>query len=228
MNEPIAIQTAIAAAITFGASDVIEQRATHTVRERRPLDPRLFSDLMARRAWRVGITFDRAASAMQAIALHFGPLSLVQPILVCNLLFAALISNAADRRRPDRVMAAGVVCCTGGLAFFLATARPHGGAGVVSPADVLPLGAGLVATVAVCLAAARFGPRRSRPLATALACGIIFGVTALLLKVMPQTLPQGFSPHQGNGRSLRSSSSNRPASCSIRTPSRKVATSSRC
>ena len=36
MNEPVAVLVAIASSITFGASYAIEQRATHTVPERRP------------------------------------------------------------------------------------------------------------------------------------------------------------------------------------------------
>jgi drug/metabolite transporter (DMT)-like permease len=91
-------------------------------------------------------------------------------------------------------MATGVICCTGGLALFLAVARPHGGSTTVSPTAVLPLAIGLAATIALCLAAAHFGPRQGRSLATALACGVVFGITAFLLKEITQTLPQGFSP----------------------------------
>lgn len=49
MNETIAAIAAVAASITFGASDVIEQRATHTVPERRPTDIRLFVDMVGSR-----------------------------------------------------------------------------------------------------------------------------------------------------------------------------------
>jgi drug/metabolite transporter (DMT)-like permease len=195
VNEPIAVLVAVVASITFAASDVIEQRATHTVTERQPLDPRLFRDLVAKRSWRVGILVDIVASALQAVALHFGPLSLVQPLLVLNLPFAALISRLVARARPDRVMITGVLSCTGGLALFLAVARPHGGSNAVSPTtDVLPLAVGLAATIALCLAAAHFGPRQGRSLATALACGVVFGITSFLLKELTQTIPQGFSP----------------------------------
>ncbi|HEX6447870.1 MAG TPA: DMT family transporter [Trebonia sp.] len=195
MNYPIAVLVAVVASITFAASDVIEQRATHTVTERQALDPRLFKDLVANRSWRVGILVDIAASALQAVALHFGPLALVQPLLVLNLPFAALISRLAAHARPDRVIITGVLSCTGGLALFLAVARPHGGSNTVSPtADVLPLAVGLAATIALCLAVAHFGPRQSRSLAAALACGVVFGITAFLLKELTQTLPKGFSP----------------------------------
>lgn len=194
MNELIAVLAAVAASIAFGASDVIEQRATHTVRGRRLLDPRLFLDLVANRLWRVGITVDISASALQAVALHFGPLSLVQPILVCDLLFAALMSAAVARRRLDRVMVTGVLCCTGGLALFQAVARPSGGKATVSPTVMLPLGVGLAAVVAICPVMARFSPRKGLPLATAFACGAVFGVTAFLLKEITQTIGLGFSP----------------------------------
>lgn len=191
MNEGIAVLAAVAAAITFGASAVLEQRATHEAPKRPPLDIRLFVDLIRSRVWRAGITVDISASAMQAIALHFGPLTLVQPILVTNLLFAAVISAAVDRRRPDRVMAAGVVCCTVGLAMFLTVAHPQGGTTTVSAAIMLPLGAGLAAAISLCLAAARFSPKKVLPLATAFACGAVFGVTAFLLKEITQIVAQG-------------------------------------
>jgi len=194
VNETIAVIAAVAASITFGASDVIEQRATHTVPQRRPMDIRLFVDLVGSRLWRIGITVDIAASAMQAVALHFGPLSLVQPILVCDLLFAAVMSAALRRRRPDRVMAVGVVCCAGGLAMFQVAARPQAGTATVSPTIMLPLGVGIAAAVAVSFAVARLSPRKGLPLATAFACGAVFGVTAFLLKEITLTVGSGFSP----------------------------------
>jgi hypothetical protein len=62
---------------------------------------------------------------MQAIALHFGSLALVQPILVLALLFAVVITAALARRRPDRVTGAGVLWCAGGLVLFLAVTTPR-------------------------------------------------------------------------------------------------------
>jgi hypothetical protein len=41
---------------------------------------------------------------------------------------------------------------------------------------------------------ARFSPKRGLPLATAFACGAVFGVTAFLLKEITQTLGHGFNP----------------------------------
>jgi hypothetical protein len=175
VNELVAVLVAVAAAVTFGASDVIEQRATHEVAERKLLDPRLFADLLASRLWVIGIVVDISASGLQAVALHFGPLSLVQPILVCYLLFAALMAAAVAHRRPDRIMTAGVLCCTGGLALFQAAARLTGDKTTVSPTVLIPLGIFLAAAIAICPIVARFSPKRGLPLATAFACGAVFG-----------------------------------------------------
>jgi hypothetical protein len=194
VNEQVAALVAIAGAVTFGASDVIEQRATHRVAKRPPLDLRLFADLAVNRLWLIGITVDIAASGMQAIALHFGPLALVQPILVLDLLFAVVITSVLTRRRPDRVIGAGVVCCTGGLVLFLAVARPQSPPVSVSPTILLPLGAGIAGLIALCLVAWHVSPRGFLPLVTAFACGAIFGVTAFLLKEITQTIGLGFNP----------------------------------
>jgi hypothetical protein len=41
---------------------------------------------------------------------------------------------------------------------------------------------------------ARFSPKRGLPLATAFACGAVFGVTAFLLKEITRTIGHGFNP----------------------------------
>jgi drug/metabolite transporter (DMT)-like permease len=194
VNDLVAVLVAIAGAITFGASDVIEQRATHKVRNRPPLDFKLFADLAANRLWVIGITVDIAGSVMQAFALHFGPLALVQPILVLDLLFAVVITYVLARRRPDWVTTAGVLCCTGGLVLFLAVARPTSPPVHVAPTILIPLGLATVGLLALCLVAWRLSPKMYLPLATALACGVIFGITAFLLKQLTATIGLGFNP----------------------------------
>ena len=193
MSTVIAVVVALAAAVLFGLSDVVEQRTTHEVPQRAALSPRLLLDLAKRRVWLAAIAVNIVGNILQIVALHFGALALVQPILVCDLLFAAVFAAALAHRRPDRIMAAGVICCAAGVAGFLAIARPHGGRTTTSFTTFLPLALALAAFVIGCLAAAHWGSRRARPLWLALACGVDFGVNAFLLKVAPDTLPQGFS-----------------------------------
>jgi drug/metabolite transporter (DMT)-like permease len=188
-----AVLTALAAALLFGLSDVAEQRSTHQVPERRALSPRLLLDLLKRPLWLAAIVVNVFGNVLQIVALHFGELALVQPILVFSLVFAAVFAAVLAHRPPDWVMATGVICCAAGVAGFLAIAQPSGGHKTVTFAAFLPLALAFTAVVAGCLVAAYRGPPQIRPLWLALACGIDFGVNAFLLKLVPNTLPAGFS-----------------------------------
>jgi drug/metabolite transporter (DMT)-like permease len=181
-------------AAMFGAASVLEERSTKQVPERPALSPRLLTDLVQRPLFLAAIGVNMVGCGLQILALHFGSLTLVQPLLVLSLLFAVVISAVALRRRPpDAVLLAGVACCAVGITGFLAVARPHGGADTAGPGAALPLAALVAAVLAGCLAAARWGPRALRPLWLALGCGAAFGVNALLLKIVPGTLAAGFA-----------------------------------
>lgn len=187
----IATATAVAAAFVFGIAAVVEQRSTKRVKRRRALSPILLLDLARQPLWVAGICADLVSFVLQVIALRFGPLALVEPILVFDLVFAALISSYLGRRWDPVMLAAAVVCAVG-VAGFLAIARPSGGQSTLSLPDVLPLAALLAAAVAGSMGVARRSPRL-RPLALALACGINYGVAALLVKLLTaqfSTLPQ--------------------------------------
>jgi drug/metabolite transporter (DMT)-like permease len=188
-----AVLLSLVAAIMFGGSSVIEQRSTKRVPRRSGLSWRLLADLGRQRAWLAAVGVNIAGNALQVAALHFGELAIVQPLLVCNLLFAVLIAVLLRHRPPDRVMLAGVLCCAAGIAGFLAVARPHGGHGTVGAVASVPLVAALAAVLLGCLIAVRWVSSQARALLLALACGVDFGVTAFLLKLVPDTLPQGFS-----------------------------------
>jgi len=188
-----AVAAALAGALTYGLSAVLEQRGVSQVAERGVFAPRLLVDLAHRPVWLASIAATLAGAALQTTALHFGPLALVQPILACDLLFAVLINAVALRAAPDRVLLVGAVSCAAGLGVFLAVAQPTGGTEAVSLPAVIPLAAGLAAVLAGCLAWARTAPRATRGLALALACGVCYGVNAFLLKLVTFSLAQGFS-----------------------------------
>lgn len=190
----IAVPAALVAATAFAGSAVIEQRVTHAVPERGALNPKLFLDLARSPAWLASILLSITGLALQITALHFGALALVQPILVCDLIFAVLIAAVTVRkRRPDRVILTGVLCCAAGLAGFLAIAKPHDGAASVNPHDVAPLAAALAAILAACFAVTRLSRHQARSLAIALACGILYGVDAFLFKELPLSLRYGIT-----------------------------------
>jgi hypothetical protein len=178
----IAVVTAFGAALVFGVSSVAEQRGTKRVATRRALSPRILLDLVRQPLWVTAIGGTLVGFALQVVALGYGALALVQPILVFDLIFAALI-NAHLRRGYDPKLLLGVVTCAVGIGGFLAIARPSGGRTNVGFFVILPLAAGLAGGVGGCLAAARRS-EALRPLALALATGIIYGVSAFLVKMV--------------------------------------------
>jgi drug/metabolite transporter (DMT)-like permease len=194
VTDAIALAAALGAAILYGVTAVLQFSSAQQVPARGVLEVRLLADLARRPKWLLAMGANVAGVGLQLVALRLGPLALVQPVLVCGLIFAVLISAFTIRRRPpDRVMLAGVLCCAGGVATFLAIARPGGGTDTVSFLAVLPLAAALAAVLTGCLAVARRAGPNLRALALALGCGVCYGVTAFLFKLLSQSLAAGFS-----------------------------------
>jgi drug/metabolite transporter (DMT)-like permease len=188
----VAVAASLGGAMVFGVSSVTEQRSTKRVKSRRTLSPRLLLDLVRQPAWIAAIGATLVGFALQVVALRFGPLALVEPILVCDLIFAVLI-NSYLRKRWDPIMIAGVVASAAGLATFLAIARPSGGVGAVGFTTMLPVLILLAALVAGSIA---LGQRLHgvRPLTLALACGISYGFAAFVVKLVTTQFGGGL-PH---------------------------------
>jgi drug/metabolite transporter (DMT)-like permease len=184
-----AVPAALGAALVFGVSSVAEQRGTQRVKRREGLSPRILLDLVREPVWLTGIAATLFGFALQVLALSLGPLALVEPILVCDLIFAVLIA-AFLRKRWDPIMLGGVAACAVGVAGFLAISQPTSGKSDVGFAVVLPLGAGLMAAVAGCLAVAHRS-KDLRPFGLALACGICYGVSAFLIKIVTAEFGSG-------------------------------------
>lgn len=190
MSTLIAVVTAVAAALVFGISAVAEQRSTKRVKQEPTLSPRLLLDLVRQPLWLTAIGGTVAGFTLQVVALNFGSLAVVQPILVCDLIFAVLIS-AYLRRQWSPVMLAGVAACAAGIAGFLAVARPTGGHAHISVSVLPSLAVALAVVVAGCLVVAQRSPNL-RPLALALACGVNYGVAAFLVKLVTSQAGGGF------------------------------------
>lgn len=178
----VAVPAAVAAAAAFGTAGVLQHRATHEAPRHRPLSPALLVDLARTAAFRSGSLLGAIGFVLQVLALRYGPLVLVQPVLVTGLLFFLVVGAALGRRRPDRGLATGAVMAVLGLSLFLVVARPVPGEGTLSGAAALGLGAGLAVTVAVCLAAAAVARSEVRALPLAIATAVFYGATAALVR----------------------------------------------
>ncbi|HLI36814.1 MAG TPA: DMT family transporter [Streptosporangiaceae bacterium] len=193
MRSVIAVFFGLAAAALLGLASLLERRAVKQAPVRIAFSPRLLADVARRPFFAAALVVDAAGGLLQVLALHAGSLAVVQPLLALSLLFAVVMASVIIRHRPpDRVIFIGASGTVIGMGAFLAVARPSGGSGTAGFAAAPPLGATVTAVVIGCLALARWGPRRFRPLWLALASGVDFGVNAFLLKVVPDTLPAGF------------------------------------
>ena len=191
MSAGLAVVLAVCAALVFGIASVADQRSTKRVKRREPLSPRIFVDLARQPLWLASVCGTLLGFGLQVLALRYGPLALVEPLLVCALIFATVI-NAYLNKRWDTLLIAGVVATAIGLAGFLAIAQPTNGESSVGFLVILPLAVGLTAGVLGCLALAR---RSSlyRPIALALACGINYGVAAFLVKIVVTDVSGGLA-----------------------------------
>lgn len=180
----IAIPAAVGAAACFGITAVLQHRATHRTPTRHALNPRLVLDLLAQPLWVGAIFLNVLGTLLQVLALRFGPLIMVQPLLVTGLLFSVVIGSIVAGRRPDRVLLGGAFCCIGGLAVFLLVAQPTAGRETLSLDAMLPLVIALSCVLAICLAISSRGHGQVPALALGVAAGVLYGVTAGFIKVV--------------------------------------------
>jgi hypothetical protein len=199
VSTPATAATALAAALLFGVSSVADQRSTKLVKTRRALSPRILLDLFRQPLWLIAITANVAGFALQVVALSFGSLALVQPLLVFDLVFAVLIARSAGwktsmrspgTKRWDPVLFVGVGGATAGVAGFLVIGKPSAGHPDVGFGVLTPLAIGLVVVVGGCLALAARNPKL-RPLALALACGVCYGTAAFAVKLVTSEFSGG-------------------------------------
>lgn len=94
----IAVVAALGSSLAYAITAVTEQLGTHRVKARRALSPELLLDLIKQPLWLAGIFANVASFALQVVALRFGPLALVEPILVCVRRPAGRVHRAANRR----------------------------------------------------------------------------------------------------------------------------------
>lgn len=189
----IAVPAAVLGALSFGLSSNFQYRATHQVPDRPAGDPVLFADLMRNGLWRYSVLLAIAGFALQVVALRFGPVMLVQPLLVTGLLFYVLLTPVLAGRRPDGVRILGALLALSGLVAFLLVARPTDDGGRdLSPTTILPLGIGVAGMLALCLIASYSVVRRWRSLPLALATGLCYGTTAGLVRSLSHRFSDGF------------------------------------
>jgi drug/metabolite transporter (DMT)-like permease len=143
---------------------------------------RLVVELVRHPRWLAGAALSALSFAIQGLALAFGPLALVQPLVAADVLFALPMIGVLHRHRLTAADWTGALAVTGGIAVFLAVSPPS--AGVRTPGLAAWAPAVLVVAVlaAVSASVALRVRGRAQVLWLAAGAGVLFGVLDALTK----------------------------------------------
>ena len=126
-NYAVSIVAALVAGGCLAATGVLQQKEASKQPEDESLSPHLMLRLVKDRTWLVGMLFGVLSYAFQGVALAFGPLAVVQPVVLSELIFAVPISVRRHKMRMGPREWAGVWSVAGGLAVGIVSSSPHAG-----------------------------------------------------------------------------------------------------
>lgn len=183
LEHAFVVAAALAGAVFTAIGIVVRQRATMDVPEDRGVSTEMITTLLRRPLWWAGTASAVTGYAFQAVALTFGSLLLVAPLMVSALLFALPLSAWLAHRRVSRLEWGWAIVLTVALAVFVSLARTKPGDYEASESTAIAVAAGCLVLVGGCVAiAARLADWR-RAITLAVAVGVMFGMVAVLTKI---------------------------------------------
>jgi drug/metabolite transporter (DMT)-like permease len=186
-----AVSFALVAALLYAAASVLQQQQAATQPAEAAMRPGLLVRLVQNRRWLLGLACDGVGYGAEAVALGFGTIVVVAPLLQTGLLFAlffgARLSHRALRRRDWTA----VVVLTVGLALFLLVARPEGGISRPSFAAWWPWLASLTIATTGSLVIGWRARGATRAVTWGLAAALCYGITGPLTKTAVDLLSHG-------------------------------------
>jgi drug/metabolite transporter (DMT)-like permease len=183
----LAVGFALAAAFS-SAVNLITQHAASISAPKRAKGWRLALYLIRQPLWLLGWAAAAGVFVFQAVALHNGPMSVVQPVLVTELVFVLVLRRVWFRQQVAAAAWASVVVVCLALAVFLIAAEPTGGQPVPATKEwlsaVLVFGGAIVALTAL----GRTGPPIRRAAVFGAAAALTWAMEATFLKAATDTL----------------------------------------
>ncbi|AGB21297.1 hypothetical protein Mycsm_00867 [Mycobacterium sp. JS623] len=181
----LAVGFALLAALCTAIGITVRQRAIQDEASRLPPPDTIVTSWVRDPTWWIGIGVAVAGFAFQAVALVYGSLLLVQPLLVSALLFVLPLGARFSRQRVRAADWGWALMLTGALTVFILVGRPSDGDGhpaASSRAWVLLFVVAL-SMVIPCTLGARRTTGRLRASLLAIPVAVLLGLTAVLTKV---------------------------------------------
>jgi drug/metabolite transporter (DMT)-like permease len=179
---------ALAAACAFGVAAALQHQEAGQAPRSRTLSWRLLAEVAKRPLWLAGLGLAVAAYGLQAIALAYGPLTLVAPIVAADLLFALPLAARWSRRplRPKDWGGCLLVAC--GVAVFLGVSPRSADRNDVPVADWIVVFVAVAIITIVAVSIGRVASPRARAGLLAAAAGVVFGLTAAVTASFTRSL----------------------------------------
>jgi drug/metabolite transporter (DMT)-like permease len=187
----IAALLAVGAAFFIAIGDVIHQRSAHEVTDEPVSHVALFMRLLRDGQWWLGSLVSSAGFGLQAAALGFGSVLLVQALLVTSLLFALPIHARITHRRVTRWEWTWAALLAASVAVIVTVGNPTAGHSRASLETWMAVIAVLGPAMVLCVIGARIWSGPVSAVLLALVSGALWGLFAVLTKGVVDRLDDG-------------------------------------
>lgn len=191
LEHALVVAAALAGAVFTAIGIVVRQRATMDVPDHQGVSAVMLSTLVRRPLWWIGTGSAVVGYGFQALALAYGSIILVAPLLVSALLFALPMSARMAGRRVGRSDWGWALLLTVALAMFVALAHTRPGDYEATERSAMLAAACSAVVVAGCVVAASRRTDWRRALLLAIGVGVLFGVVAVLTKIVMHSVTAG-------------------------------------
>ncbi len=188
----VAIPLAVCAALCNALTTIFQRLGVETAPDAEGHGLKLIRHVLHRPIWYVGFAAMLGSFMLQAVALGFGGLSVVQPLMVTELVFLVVILRVWFGAPLGWREAVGTVLTVAGLAGFLAVSDAGGGTTIPSTSGWILVIAACSGAVLICLACTRFGSRPWRSAWFGAAAAISFALSAAFTKTTTLLFAGGF------------------------------------
>jgi drug/metabolite transporter (DMT)-like permease len=182
---------ALAAALMIGIGDVLQQQSAQQVTDKPVGTFALFGRLLRDRRWWAGTLVAAAGFGLQAAALGFGSVVLVQALLVTSLLFSLVINAKVNHRRITRWQGIWAVLLAAAVTVVVTVGNPQAGNARGSLQAWAIVAAVMGPALILCLVGARTFSGSVRALLLGLVSGSLWGLFSVLMKGVVDQLGHG-------------------------------------
>jgi drug/metabolite transporter (DMT)-like permease len=185
--DELAALLAILAAVFFALAATLWQRASVSMGIE-PGDSKAFARLLTDKIWLLGLVAQILGVGLQAAALDRGRVAIIQPLLVTTIIWAMPLGYFLTQQRIVRRHILGAALVVLGLAVFASVGDPAGGIDNAATSAWL---AAFIVAAAACAGLLLFGRRgglSARAAVFGATAGILYGISATLMKPVVEDL----------------------------------------